>query len=54
MVTHRLRTALEADEIYLLEQGTISHLGTPSEALTEENFIQKSYQDLISIQLAKN
>lgn len=46
MITHRIKTASKMDRIYLLENGTIVHSGTPQELMLTDNFYSLSYREL--------
>lgn len=47
MVTHRIKKASKADQIYTLENCTITAQGTPEELMLFENFYSECYNDLI-------
>ena len=42
MVTHKLQTALESDNIDLLENGKIIDSGSPDELLKKKNFLTRT------------
>ena len=46
MVTHRVQTAMESDEVYLLENGEIVDAGEPNELIEKENFLNEFYKEL--------
>ncbi len=46
MVTHRIQTAMESDEIYLLEGGEIIDSGNPQELVKKKNFLSGFYKEL--------
>lgn len=48
LVTHRIKTAQQADTIYILENKTISVSGSPEALLQSENFFSESYKEIIS------
>jgi len=47
MVTHRVQTAMESDEVYLLENGKLTDSGNPQELIEKENFLSEFYQELV-------
>lgn len=47
MVTHRIPTAMEADEVYLLENGEIVDSGDPNKLIVRENFLSEYYKELV-------
>jgi ABC-type multidrug transport system fused ATPase/permease subunit len=46
MITHRIQTARIADNIYILDKGTIAISGTPQELLRSDNFYSRAYQEI--------
>ena len=46
MVTHRVQTAMESDEVYLLEDGSIRDSGDPKELVKGENFLNNHFKEL--------
>ncbi len=48
MVTHRIKTASRADNIYILENGMIAANGTPQELMLFDNFYSECYKDIVS------
>lgn len=49
LVTHRIKPALISDYVYILEGGTISASGLPSELMTEDNLLSRSCKDVLSL-----
>lgn len=49
LITHKVLTAVKADEILILEDGTITAKGTASELLNSDNFFSLSYREYLSI-----
>jgi len=47
VVTHRIKPALLADEVLILENGRITSLGTPKDLLQGFNLLSTAYNDLI-------
>jgi len=48
IVSHRIQAALVADEIYVLENESVQSLGSPSEAISSNNLVSKTYTDLVN------
>ena len=42
IVTHRFKPAKHADRIYILEEGTVKHAGSPAELLLSQNLFSES------------
>ena len=42
IVTHRFKPAKHADRIYILEEGTVKHAGSPAELLNSQNLFSES------------
>lgn len=49
LVTHRIKPALIADHVYILEDGIISASGLPSELMMEDNLLSRSCKDVLSL-----
>ena len=47
VVTHRIKPALLADEVLILENGQITSKGSPEELLRESNLLSLAYNDLV-------
>lgn len=47
VVTHRIKPALMADKIYILEKGTIVREGTTKELLNGENLFSSAYREIV-------
>ena len=47
VVTHRIRPALLADEVMILEHGKLKDMGSPIELLERENLLSESLRDLV-------
>lgn len=46
MVTHKIKSALRADVVYILEKGSIVQNGHPRELIKSDNFFSESYREL--------
>ncbi len=46
MITHRIQTARIADNLYILDKGTIAISGTPQELLRSDNFYSRACQEI--------
>ena len=49
MITHRIQTAGIADNIYILDKGTIEISGTPQELLRSDNFYSRACREMINL-----
>jgi ATP-binding cassette subfamily B protein len=49
LITHKVITAVKADEILIIEDGTITAKGTASELLKSDNFFSLSYREYLSL-----
>lgn len=47
IVTHRIKPALQADQVLILEEGRILTQGKPGDLLKSENLLSASYDDLL-------
>lgn len=48
MVTHRVQTAMDSDEVYLLEDGKIVDSGVPLDLVEKNNFLSSYYNELVN------
>lgn len=49
IVTHRVKPALIADEVLILDQGKLVDFGSPAELLERENLLAESVRDLSGV-----
>lgn len=49
VVTHRVKPALLADEVLILENGSLVDFGSPADLLTRENLLSDSMRDLVGV-----
>jgi ATP-binding cassette subfamily B protein len=49
MATHDIGTAIKADRVYILEDGTITDSGTPHQLLEKENVLSFEYKEMVSL-----
>jgi ATP-binding cassette subfamily B protein len=51
VVTHRIKPALLADEVLILENGTLVDFGCPTDLLERENLLSESMRDLAGVKM---
>ncbi len=49
IVTHRVKPALIADEVLILDHGKLVDIGSPAELLDRENLLAESVRDLSGV-----
>lgn len=49
LITHKVTTGFKADEVIVMEEGTIKAKGTPAELLQSENFFSHAVREHLSI-----
>ena len=49
VVTHRIKPALLADEVLILENGSLVDFGRPTDLLKRENLLSESMRDLVGV-----